>query len=677
MAVTSESNIRKSNLELTPSQNSAEKKLTEFFTGKKNTFILKGSAGTGKTEILKIIYDKIRSADIDCRAAAPTGRAAQILFSKGISNVSTIHKLIYKRDQLLTEETEDGVSYYFSLRENDLNSPSILLVDEASMISDKYAHNDLFKFGSGHLLKDLIEFAFSNKDTKIIFVGDDNQLPPIGMNFSPALSKNYLEKTYPSLSVESFELTEVIRQHKESSILSTATDIKEKLKRNDYRYIDLHYSDEIKEQQIHSLGDNFVHRYKCESNENIIISFTNAQVLDYNHLIRKRIFESPQQLNVNDRLVVTSNNYKYGLYNGEMVTVNDIITPTNTISIQLRGNDHKTFLFFREVNISCKDENFNEISQKVILIENLLDKSDANLSKEGRRALVADFRRRNPELKPNTDEYRRAISADPYVNALQVKYGYAITCHKSQGGEWENVFFDFNPEPMSPHTRDYFRFVYTAVTRAKKYLYAINPPKKSILNKKKIGDPPSQDRKSVDTEKSTIPEMKTFHDVLDEIRQTYNLEFKFKEMNFRIRCFYEYENVDKSFDVVYGGKNIIKSVDTKKSKGVDQRILDDLKSLRGKYLDNEKAEEEISVSAEDPRVNDIYEKIDSKLKDAGIKITDVKHLSYLERYTFYKDGIKSTVDLNYDKNFLITSLRPHRGITNKLYYEIEELLNGI
>lgn len=446
-------------------------------------FILRGYAGTGKTTLISEFVDILLNKNIGIQLMAPTGKATKVLSSRISSKKlipTTIHKGIYQFEGLVVEEKENKFEYIYPLREN--KSTRFCIVDEASMISSKYSNTELFKFGSGFLLQDLLDYSQIKTGGKIIFVGDPMQLPPITDNDSCALSDDYFKKL--GFNVTSFQLTEIVRQDETSSILTNANKLRSLLNESKEKRNELIFEQRDKEFVDTNKSDVY-ELYCSEKDAAAIICFTNQQAAEYNKAIREIKFPNNQHVCVGDRLMIVSNNYYGGqeLYNGDLITVtnlsNHTIKQTAPVWIEKNGEKIKQNIDLEFRKIEFKDESGNTHNEYIIetLLENLLPGLTINQMK----ALYINFMIRlhslNEELKkqgkPKLDP-RDAVANDEFYNALQVKYGYAFTCHKSQGSEWNHVYIDFTKRTGLDDNS--LRWKYTAITRARKAVWCINLP---------------------------------------------------------------------------------------------------------------------------------------------------------------------------------------------------------
>jgi len=344
-------------------------------------------------------------------------------------------------------------------------------------------------FGSGYLLKDLFSYVFeSNKDNKIIFIGDNAQLPPVNMSFSPALSQKYLKDEYNHSPVE-IELKKVVRQQ-EGGILGNATKLRNSIENNKLNEFTISEDEEV----VKVSPENTLQTYKTiaavsKVKNCIIITHSNKQALGYNLSIRKlRYSEDNLSVRKDDRLIITKNNYngKTELYNGMFAKVIEVGDISKREEVRFKIKDNKTKvveLIFREINVEVNSVEHGIVPLKTTVIDDFLTSEKGRLDPYHQRALYIEFkeRMRQQGIRPKTPEFNDAIRTDKYFNALQAKYGYAITCHKSQGGEWENVFVDFKVF-IGKMSKPFFRWAYTGITRAKKKLFVIDAPAYNALS---------------------------------------------------------------------------------------------------------------------------------------------------------------------------------------------------
>lgn len=491
----------------TSSQLAAMGAFKAFLESTDQVFMLKGAAGTGKTTLVSEFLKILKEKDREFRLMAPTGRAAFIIGSKTGWGASTIHRRIYglyklRSNNLSQDEEEDGTIHLrFELLDNSKASTNeVYIIDEASMVSDTFSENEAFSFGSGKLLTDLFKFADGRK---IVFVGDYAQLPPVGMAISPALSKEYLENNF-QCKVFEFMLKEVVRQGSESSMLVNATAIRDSIESKTFNEFKLKEGEDSYKEEVNLLNPYYQLSESSPSPRAAIIAYTNRQALEYNKTIRLHYFgEKAQRIVPGELLMIARNNYNHDveLFNGNIVKVisaqSDEEVEKKTVRIKLgKGRLVEVPLQFRDAVITFRQRN-TPIQLVVKILDNFLDDPSGNISCLLSRALVVDFEQRlpseiksrlyqirnylqgksisDPKIKKLADAYREILFQDKYYNAVICKYGYAMTCHKAQGGEWENVFVDLFRYGGNAN-EDYFRWAYTALTRASKKLYFFNSP---------------------------------------------------------------------------------------------------------------------------------------------------------------------------------------------------------
>lgn len=480
-------------IHLTGEQSAALDAIKSFLRDdKQDAFVLRGSAGTGKTTLIAKLVDMLEEMNLSCALLAPTGRAARILGNK-ITQItgkpgyegSTIHRAIYTLTQVEVNEgaetaNDPGIRMIFPLKEEEA-SVSLFVIDESSMVGDKESHSDFMQFGSGRLLKDIVTFARMNRPgrrrdhlTKLLFVGDPAQLPPVGENSSPALSNDYLRQEY-KLQVGSFDMKTVMRQAQGSAILDRATELRDAMLADRFNTFSLQPNgQDIEQVDARSAVDLIIQGLQTKDS-NVAVVYSNATALEYNRNIRERRWgDASLPIQVGETLLVNKNSTKHLLSNGDLVKAMQVGAKSKKVPVNIKGG-HYVELWFREVTVVFRDGDGSIIQTECLVLENLLDSPHRELTPLEQRALLVDFRKRNPDLHPKSAEFRRSIRDDPYFNALQVKYGYAMTCHKAQGGEWNTVIVDFESN-AGARNASFFRWAYTAITRAAKKLIVVNPP---------------------------------------------------------------------------------------------------------------------------------------------------------------------------------------------------------
>lgn len=425
--------------------------------------ILTGGAGTGKTTMLRNILDWAQQEHVSALALAPTGRAARVIQERTGHESRTIHSAIYSLADVKVEEHESDngptLIYYFPLKDIE---PDVrfVIIDEASMVGDADQAQEQLRFGSGKLLSDLLKWARLNQNPrrKILFVGDPYQLPPVGDSISRALNASHFE--HLGLRVVTFCLTTVHRQKDESGIRAVATELRNELETGELSKMTFPVGGGVNDVSSAAL----VKAISSHLSDALVVARSNSQVLNYNKAIRSlrwnSVDTSPKQ---GDQLLVVKNS-RVGLLNGDIVKVTRLgQSETRVVSLK----DQKPVkLLFRDMSVRMGPQEL-----EVMVLENLLDDPSGQVPFEISQALVVDFERR-VGFGRNSPEYKEALLKDPFVNALLVKYGYAVTCHKAQGGEWHEVYVDFEG---GNRKEEGFRWCYTAVTRAKHQLNLVNP----------------------------------------------------------------------------------------------------------------------------------------------------------------------------------------------------------
>lgn len=494
------------NFELTLSQQSAIQTFEDFLKSDSQVFMLKGAAGTGKTTLVTEFLKILKAQQRTFHLMAPTGRAAHIVGNKTGEKAFTIHKSIYQINSVNSisknkeDEDDGGLHAKFGLRNNNDGLNTVYLVDESSLVSDAYSESEAFFFGTGQLLTDL--FTFCN-NRKIVFIGDYAQLPPINMNFSPALDKEYLEQKFGCKVIE-FVLRNVIRQQSDSLILDNANRIRDCIESKTFVEFKLQNGADTNSSNDDLLEPYFALSEQKPNPRSMVITYSNQQALLYNIAVRNHYWgESAPRLIEGDLLMIARNNYAYDyeLFNGNIVRV-DACAPdeeieSRYISIKVKGGLTETVeLRFRKAVLKFQSGN-EVVDISVKILDNFLDDPNGALGGLVARALVVDFEKRLPiyikeqlsqikrslhrneclsaEQQRIYEEYLKMLLHDPYYNAVICKYGYATTCHKAQGGEWDNVFVDMSRYGGTAN-ENYFRWAYTALTRASKQIWHYRSP---------------------------------------------------------------------------------------------------------------------------------------------------------------------------------------------------------
>lgn len=450
----------------TSDQEGAINSLIEFTESSfsKELYLLKGYAGTGKTTLISSYIEYLKSQEVNFILMAPTGRAAKVLSKYSNEIALTIHKSIYYQQNLQGKPV-------FTLQKNKLSN-CVFIIDEASMIGNSGAIGGSFNSQQKTLLDDLIQFVYTGKNCKAILIGDVAQLPPVGTEESPALNVDYLKVRY-SLNVNMDELKEVTRQSLDSGILHNATGLRGKISDNEitYPFFDLQEYSDIKRLVGEDIEDKLSSHYSLDGvDSSIVICRSNKQANGFNKYIRYNVLYMEDELAAGDLLMVVKNNYFWldqsvetgFIANGDVVEV-------------MRINNYEDRFGFRFANVTLKFSSTQNELQEIevkLLLDTLYTETPA-LNKEQNNKLYYEVSESYSEIKDRKKRLQ-AVKKDEYFNAVQVKFSYAITCHKAQGGQWKNAFVDQGYLTDEMVNKEYLRWLYTAITRAQENLYLLN-----------------------------------------------------------------------------------------------------------------------------------------------------------------------------------------------------------
>ena len=446
------------------------KMVSEFMLSQvgQSVFLLRGYAGTGKTSLVSALVKTLDKLKQKVVLLAPTGRAAKVFSSYAGHSAFTIHKKIY-RQRTFSNETDN-----FSLNDN-LTTHTLYIVDESSMISNEGLSGSVF--GAGRLLDDLITFVYSGEGCRLMLMGDTAQLPPVGEELSPALFPDAL-RGY-GLDVVNANLTQVMRQVDSSGILWNATNLRKLMANDDFDSLPkLKVSTfaDIKQLPGAELIDTITESYqKAGMDETIVICRSNKRANIYNNGIRNQILYREEELNTGDLLMVAKNNY---FWTEKIKEIDFIANGDIAVVKRIRRTNNLYGFRFAEVVLAFPDYDDFEIEVKVLL--DTLHTDSPALSRDDSNRLFNSVLEDYADISIKSERMKK-MKADPFYNALQVKYAYAITCHKAQGGQWNTVFLDQGYMTDEYLTPDYFRWLYTAITRATQTLYLVNYPTDQIV----------------------------------------------------------------------------------------------------------------------------------------------------------------------------------------------------
>lgn len=438
--------------------------LSDFLlsTDANTLFLMKGYAGTGKTSLVGALVKTMADLQQKSFLLAPTGRAAKVFSNYAGQKAFTIHKKIYRQKAFSNEPTG-------FLPTDNLHKDTIFIVDEASMIANDGV--DSFIFGTGRLLDDLIQYVYSGENCRLILMGDVAQLPPVLQTESPALNPGIL-KGY-NLNVTEVALTQVVRQEGDSGILFNATRLRDALRNNEveiFPKLRLKGFSDFRKIGGEDLIEEISAAYSRDGIEDtLIITRSNKRATIYNNGIRNRILYREEELSSGDRLMVAKNNYFWTtgckgmdfIANGEIIQVLRVRRTTEVYG-------------FRFADVTVRFQDYDLEMDVKILLDTLQTDSPA-LPKELNDKLFYTILEDYSDISTKASKMKK-MKVDPHYNVLQVKYAYAVTCHKAQGGQWMNVFLDIGYITEEMLGEDFYRWLYTAITRATHRLYLVNLP---------------------------------------------------------------------------------------------------------------------------------------------------------------------------------------------------------
>ena len=488
--------------EPTKEQNLVVYKWEEFLLSRNpNTlFLLRGYAGTGKTSLVAALVKTLLQLKQPVMLLAPTGRAAKVFSSYADAPAYTIHKRIYRQKSII-----DMDSFQTNI---NLHKHTLFIVDEASMISNEGLSGSMF--GTGRLLDDLMQFVYSCEGCRLILVGDTAQLPPVGEEESPALSRIVLEGY--NLDVMEVHLTEVVRQEQESGILWNATHLRQLMQeemyyefprlRTNFPDVCVMPGDEL----IEALEDSY---HQCGTDQTIVVTRSNKRANIFNNGIRARILDYEEELSSNDLVMVAKNNYYWteqelstqnskikkeeaecSMLNAEGVASGTRERSGNVqcsmpfiangdVAVVRRFRNERELYGFRFADATLRFPDYDNLEMDVTVLLDTLQSEAPALTRQQQEQLFNAVWEDYPEIRDKRERMKR-LRQDPYYNALQIKYAYAVTCHKAQGGQWQHVYIDQGYITEDMLTPDYFRWLYTALTRATEKVFLVNWPKEQI-----------------------------------------------------------------------------------------------------------------------------------------------------------------------------------------------------
>ncbi|MGE5425446.1 MAG: ATP-dependent DNA helicase [Syntrophothermus sp.] len=441
--------------------------LTEDWNKIPSLFVLKGYAGTGKTTIVTSLANVLPKIMKRSVMMAPTGRAAKVLAGYAKKPAHTIHRKIY-----FARTTPEGV-IALKLQQN-LHKMTLFIVDEASMIQNSTI-SDTTLFSTRNLLDDLFQYVYSGECNKMLFIGDSAQLPPVGTIDSPALDLEFLKHSY-SLKIDTCELTEVVRQAQQSGILMNATWVRDQINRGEWNLplFSVSAFRDIIRLSGTDLEDSLNSAYSGSNRENnVVICRSNKRANIFNTEIRRRILYLEDEINTGDNMMVVKNNYFWlpegsaagFIANGDLIEI-----------MRIRKTEEMYGFRFADVSIRFLDYPEEKELDVKIIMDTIMMEAPA-LTQADNNRLFNEVMKDYDEISSRRSRIEK-VKMNPYFNALQVKFSYALTCHKTQGGQWDTVFVDQGYLNEKIMNLEYLRWLYTAITRATRKVFLINFEKK-------------------------------------------------------------------------------------------------------------------------------------------------------------------------------------------------------
>lgn len=670
-------------MQLYSQQEEALKALRNFVESDISVFILKGYAGTGKTTMINIFCKELSKYNKCVKLMAPTGRAAKVLREKTGRDVTTIHKAIYRKkkfevvwhddeEEIKSRDEQntkvDDMDIYFGINQiSDTNEAknTLIIVDESSLISSKSSNQELIHFGTDILINDLLTYAQLQLGSKILFVGDPAQLPPVGDNSSCALDEDFFYNK--NISVSSFTLTEIVRQKSDSYVLRNAMKVRSLLEsdiRNELSF-------DTKAGQVEAVSsidvvNKYVNMFPVpELNQSVVICYSNSKAQDYNQIIRKLYFET-EELHKGDILQVVRNNYNIQVASGELMNgdfIHIISEPDNVeirnvpLWVNRNGKCVREHIELQFQNIEFETDR-GEVGKSKILTT-LLDNNRPSLTREESVALYVDFVIRHSSMNKNSLEFEQALMSDQYFNAIQAKYGYAITGHKSQGGEWHTVFVDYTGRTGLDN--DSLRWNYTATTRASQCLFGVNFPDISPFNKFSISTIQKVSKiqtdvmciKDSDCEvlpPTAMPFQKAKYNSVSSALLEHNCKVQSVLCKqYRDRYTIEGPFGQKDFDCLYNGSGIYTEYHSLQPSEVDGMIM---KAL----MDERCYEYDYEYTPSIDFLGKLYNTINSVTDETDVKITGIKEFQaqYYVLYGLRTSATFATLQFYYNNKGFIT-----------------------
>jgi hypothetical protein len=687
--------------ELTTDQQNCITALSGFLSDDiQRVFLLKGYAGTGKTFLAGGLAEFLLTQGRMFSLAAPTGRAAKVIATKTGQSARTIHSLIYNYSDMAeqTKDDDDGSATFkmiAKVRSNQDPIDSVVIIDEASLVSNVYSESEFFRSGSGHLLQDLIAHAGSThagNARKIIFIGDPAQLPPVGMSTSPALDADYLRVTF-GLDSSSYELTEIVRQKADSAVIRNVMPLRDGVISGRYSSLSFVFDDDVIRLPKDSVTPLYIKvREGRGPQAPIIVTHSNAEAANFNRAIRTVLFPGMTTVAAGDSVIVAANGFcgPHYVANGEILRIDTVETAVERRSIQLLqkiGNSDMTepvnvALNFRDVMVALPQSDGEDLILKAKILDDFLHGGDASLDSAQQRALYVDFLKRHKHIdrKKERDEFQLALRSDPYFNALRLRFGYAITCHKAQGGEWSHVIVSCATR-QNPRSSDYFRWLYTAMTRTSDKLYLVDPPQIRLQQVGAVWVHPSfakhalqnsatglSDQGATALEANSSPSSvvspqslfrtwlqteirgklaDTGIDIEDIAHHQYREAYFFKRGTDAVRI-----------DIGYKGNWMISGLTCPREEPFAADVMAHLATLTGQKPGNGGAHTAAKHELDRPFLKAFHDRLLTALTSKRINVINLKEQAWSQRYVLERGSDSVTVDIFYNGKDQLTKFMP-------------------
>jgi len=686
-------------LTLSSDQETALAKLETFFESPTQVFMLKGYAGTGKTTLLKGITQYLDNQKKKFQVIAPTGRAAKILREK-TGYGKTIHSTIYNLEKisfLQQDKKLEKQTFKFNFPLVELTEETIIIVDESSLISSRENKHELFSFGSDILLHDLLTYSkVSSTKNKIIFVGDPAQLPPVGDNKSWAFIPELFIKK--NITFEHVELKDVKRQS-DNLILSNAEKLRNCINSENPTLLELDYDAEsFIRLNPEDATSKFVECFPIPEVDNgVIISYSNRQCHLNNTAIRSKIFPNNPKVCSGDVIQIINNNYKTyptDIFNGDFAKIIDVspsIIP-QAAPVFIEGKKETITINYRKVIIRI-----NKLEFEAMIIDDLLHSTQRDLTINQMKAIYINFIMRFDDEQKKREEsgltkYKRYGSEfsemlinDKFYNAIRCKFGYAITCHKAQGGEWDTVFVDFSGKVSLK--KEPLKWCYTAATRGAKQVYAINSPQFNRFTKfqiNNIGHITTFPLNAMDFKNVKVSPFHSQKDHLCVSQKYWELSDKLEDTLFEIKSITSTNWLEK-YEIMHG-ENIIILHGSYNNAGIfrngfqvnsdcDIELKNEIETIFNKDYNYNF---DIKYHSENKNLAELYAIMQNFCDELEIKITNIEENSnqYFVNYYLKTDAVCAYIQFYFNIKFELTSALPRSYVAEndiKLIKLIEKL----